>query len=86
MKHSDKVHYSDLQRQPDGMINDWINWGNSDSMDVLMNVFGVFDSVLAQCLKNNQGAWCPELLLKTMLDIFGIKTEKHKISVELPRF
>ena len=33
------VHYSDNMQQPDGMINDWFDFGGSKQMDVFMSVF-----------------------------------------------
>lgn len=80
------VHYSNKLNQPDNMIADWINFGGSRSMDVFMNTFNVFDSLVQDCEKDLGGAWCNEIIHKKVLDAFKINYIGHPIHVELPRF
>ena len=39
------INYSDLQGQPDGMINDWFDFAGSREMDVFMSVFHIATDV-----------------------------------------
>ena len=59
-----------MSNQPDGMINDWFDFGGSKVMDAFMSLFPVFDLVLDKCLKENDMAFCPELLHRKMVDFF----------------
>lgn len=79
------VHYSDLQNQPDGMVNDWFDFGGSKQMDVFMSVFPVWQLMLEKCM-NETGAWCHELMHRKMLDTFGIGIQGQPIHITLPRF
>ena len=86
-KYNDKkIHYTGILGQPDGMIADWLNFGGSDVMDVFMSTFSMSNVFLEKCMNNMNGAWCNEMLHKTVLDFFGIEYEAHPIYVELPRF
>lgn len=80
------LYYTSILRQPDDMVADWINFSNSKNMDAFMSVFSVFDLVLKKCMKNKNGAWSNEMLHKTILDIFDIKTTPIPLFVEVPRF
>ena len=40
------INYSGMQNQPDGMINDWFDFGNSEVMDAFMSVFSVSELIL----------------------------------------
>lgn len=80
------VHYTNTLHQPDNMIADWINFGGSRSMDVFMNTFNVFDSLVKSCENDLGGAWCNEIVHKKVLDIFQISYQGHGLHVELPRF
>lgn len=82
---SEFVHYSNLQNQPDGMINDWFDFGGSKQMDVFMSVFPVWQLILEKCM-NETGAWCHELMHRKMLDTFGIGCHGQPIHITLPRF
>jgi hypothetical protein len=83
---NNKVHYTGILNQPDKMVADWINFGNSINMDVFMGIFSMFDKILNKCKKNKNGAWSNEMLHKTALDIFEIETQSNLIFVEVPRF
>jgi hypothetical protein len=72
--------------QPDGMINDWFNFGGSDVMDAFMSVFPVSQLILNKCMRENNNAWCHELLHRKMVDCFGIDIQAHSIMITLPRF
>lgn len=87
-EHYDKnvVHYMNSLNQPDNMIADWINFGGSRQMDVFMNTFNVFDSLVQSCETDLGGAWCNEIIHKKVLDTFNIKYQGHKWQVILPRF
>lgn len=80
------IHYTSILNQPDGMIADWINFGGTKVMDVFMSTFSMSDLFLEKCMINNNGAWCNEMLHKTVLDSFNISYKSHPIHVELPRF
>ena len=80
------INFSGLSNQPDGMINDWFDFGGSKVMDAFMSLFPVFDLVLDKCLNENDMAFCPELLHRKMVDYFNINIEPHPIFITLPRF
>mgnify|MGYP006266847405 CR=1 FL=1 len=80
------INFSGLMNQPDGMINDWFNFGGSDVMDAYMSVFSVSQLIFEKCMRENQNAWCNELLHRKMVDCFGIDIQAHPIVVTLPRF
>jgi hypothetical protein len=80
------INYSGNQNQPDGMINDWFDFGGSIIMDAFMSVFPVSHLLFLKCLHENNGAWCNELLHRKMIDLFGIQHQSHNINVSLPRF
>ena len=80
------VHYSDNMQQPDGMINDWFDFGGSKQMDVFMSVFPVWQLILEKCMRETEGAWCHELMHRKMLDSFGIGVQPCNIHITLPRF
>lgn len=82
----DTVYYTNILNQPDGMIADWINFGGSDVMDVLMGGYSVIGSLINKCNKDLDGAWCNEIIHKNMLDIFGVKNKSVFIDVDIPRF
>lgn len=79
------IHYSDIQNQPDGMINDWFDFGGSKEMDAFMSVFPVWQLILEKCM-NETGAWCHELMHRKMVDCFGIGIQGQPIQITLPRF
>jgi hypothetical protein len=80
------INFSGMCNQPDGMINDWFDFGGSKVMDAFMSLFPVFDLVLDKCLNENNKAFCPELLHRKMVDCFGIGIQSHPIYITLPRF
>ena len=80
------VHYSDNMQQPDGMINDWFDFGGSKQMDAFMSVFPVWQLILEKCMRETDGAWCHELMHRKMLDSFGIGVQPCNIHITLPRF
>ena len=80
------INFTGIMNQPDGMINDWFNFGSSDVMDVFMSVFPVFQIILDKCMKENKNAWCHELLHRKMVDCFGIDIQALPITITLPRF
>lgn len=45
------INFSNLQNQPDGMINDWFDFAGSKEMDVFMSVFPVWQLILEKCMK-----------------------------------
>lgn len=79
------INFSNLQNQPDGMINDWFDFAGSKEMDVFMSVFPVWQVILEKCM-NETGAWCHELMHRKMVDSFGINIQGHPIVITLPRF
>jgi len=79
------INFSNLQNQPDGMINDWFDFAGSKEMDVFMSVFPVWQLILEKCMKET-GAWCHELMHRKMVDSFGIGIQGHPIHITLPRF
>jgi hypothetical protein len=82
----DRIYYSGNQNQPDGMINDWFNFGGSKVMDSFMNAFCVFDLCVDKCMEQTGGAWCCELIHRKMIDFFDIPCQALPIQITLPRF
>lgn len=80
------LYYSDNQQQPDGMINDWLNYGQSDVMNCFMSSFSILEQLIDDCKKQTHGAWCCELIHKKMMDKMGINIRGMNIVIELPRF
>lgn len=80
------VHYTSILQQPDNMIADWLNFGGSRQMDVFMNTFSMFDSLIKNCENDLGGAWCNEIVHKKALDLFEIKYQSHPLYIEIPRF
>jgi hypothetical protein len=83
---SSVLNYSNHLRQPDGMVNDWLNFGSSDVMDIFMNQYLSFDFMFEKTAERNLGAVCPEMIHKTVLDIHKITYSPNKIQISLPRF
>ena len=82
----DTVFYSGNQNQPDGMINDWFNFGGSKVMDPFMSAFPMLDYCIDACMEQTGGAWCCELIHKKIIDFFNIKSYPLPINITLPRF
>lgn len=80
------VYYSGMQNQPDGMINDWFNFGGSKVMDAFMGCFPVLDFLIERCMKETDDAWCCELIHRKMLDYFCVNHQALPIHITLPRF
>ena len=77
--------YSGMQNQPDGMINDWFNFGGSKVMDVFMSAFPVLDYCIDECMKQTDCAWCCQLIHRKMIDFFNIECYSLPINITLPR-
>ena len=82
----DKIYYSGNQNQPDGMINDWFNFGGSEAMEGFMGVFPLLRYLMLQTKCSREDTWCIELVHVELLDTLGIPLERHPFSVTLPRF
>ena len=82
----DIIFYSGNQNQPDGMINDWFNFGGSKVMDAFMSAYPVIDQCIEQCMEQAEGAWCCELIHRKMIDFFNIPCRALPIHITLPRF
>lgn len=80
------VNYSGWLNQPDGMINDWLNFGGSRAMDPFMSAFSFLDHLFDRCDNEFGGAWSPEMLHRKAIDIFGVGHQAHPFIVTLPRF
>lgn len=80
------INFSGIMNQPDGMINDWFNFGGSEVMDAFMSVFSVSQLIFDKCMRENQNSWCHELLHRKMVDCFNIDIQSHPIMITLPRF
>ena len=80
------INFSNICNQPDGMINDWFDFGGSKVMDVFMGVFPMFDFAIEKCINENNNAFCPELIHRKMIDFFDIDIQSHPIGITLPRF
>ena len=80
------INFSNISNQPDGMINDWFDFGGSKVMDAFMGVFPIFDFTIEKCMSENNNAFCPELIHRKMVDCFGIDIQAHPIMITLPRF
>jgi hypothetical protein len=78
-------HCTSLQQQPP-FINDWINFGGSDIMEVFMGVFPLCQRIIDLTKYKNDGTWCIELIHSEILDLLGVVVKTHPISVSLPRF
>lgn len=83
------VTYTNINNQESvtpGLICDWLNFGNSYVMDIFNSCFSCYDHLINECIKTNDGAWCPELVHRKMVDLHQVKAEGHPIPVALPRF
>lgn len=80
------INFSNISNQPDGMINDWFDFGGSKVMDAFMGVFPMFDFAIEKCMNENNNAFCPELIHRKMIDFFNIEISSHPIIITLPRF
>ena len=80
------VNYSGWLNQPDGMVNDRLNFGGPKAMDPFMSAFNFLDYLFDRCNKEFGGAWSPEMLHKKAMDIFGVGQQAHPFIVTLPRF
>lgn len=80
------VNYSGWLNQPDGMINDYLNFGGPKSMDPFMSTFCFMEHLLERCNKEFGGAWSNEMLHRKALDIFNVSHQAHPFVVSLPRF
>jgi hypothetical protein len=80
------INFSNISNQPDGMINDWFDFGGSKVMDAFMGVFPMFDFAIEKCMNENNNAFCPELIHRKMIDFFDIEISSHPIIITLPRF
>jgi hypothetical protein len=80
------LYYSDNQKQPDGMINDWLNFGTSKTMDAFTGCFSILEYLIEDCKKQTDGAWCCELIHKKMMEKMGIDSCGLNIEIHLPRF
>lgn len=81
-----KLHYTNILQQPDGMIADYLNFGGPKVMDVFMSSFAILDLVFENCSKRHGGAWSNEMLHRITLDMLNIEFQDHPIYVALPRF
>lgn len=82
----DIIFFSGNQNQPDGMINDWFNFGGSKVMDAFMSAYPVIDYCIDECMAQTEGAWCCELIHRKMIDFFKIPCRPLPIHITLPRF
>ena len=82
----DAIFFSGMQNQPDGMINDWFDFGGSEVMDVFMSAFPFLDYCIRDCMKQTNGAWCCESIHRTIIDRFEIPCQPLPIHITLPRF
>lgn len=83
------VTYTNINNQESvtpGLICDWLNFGSSYVMDVFNSCFSCYDYLIKECKKTNDGAWCPELVHRKMVDLHQVKAEGRSIPVSLPRF
>lgn len=80
------VNYPGWLNQPDGMINDYLDFGGPKAMDAFMSTFCFMESLLERCDQEFGGAWSNEMLHRKALDIFGIGHQSHSFIVSLPRF
>ena len=79
------VHCTSLM-QPPPFLNDWFNFGGSESMEGFMGVFPLLRYLMLQTKYNREGTWCIELVHIELLSTLGIPVERHPFSVTLPRF
>jgi len=82
----DTVYYTNILNQPDNMICDWINFGGSKVMDPFMSMFSMSDIFLENCMNSINGAWCNEMIHKTVLNFFNIPSQGIPLTITLPRF
>jgi len=80
------VNYPGWLNQPDGMINDYLDFGGPKAMNAFMSTFCFMESLLERCDQEFGGAWSNEMLHRKALDIFGIGHQSHSFIVSLPRF
>lgn len=80
------VNYTGIYNQPDGMIQDWLNFGGSKCMDIFMSTFNYIEILMEKCREDFGGAWCNEMLHRKALDLFNIDHQPHPLLITLPRF
>lgn len=83
------VTYTNINNQESvtpGLICDWLNFGSSYVMDIFNSCFSCYDFLVEECKKTNDGAWCPELVHRKMINLYNVKAEGYSIPVSLPRF
>lgn len=79
------IYYSEMG-QPDGMISDWLDYGDSRSMDVFMTPFSNLDLLIDDSINKTDGAWCCEMIHRMAIDRFGVMCSPQNINLALPRF
>jgi hypothetical protein len=80
-----KIYYSEMG-QPDGMISDWLNYGDSKSMSAFMGGFPLLDYLIEDSMKKTGGAWCCEMLHRMIMDRFEIEPNPVNLGIGLHRF
>jgi hypothetical protein len=82
---SNTIYYSEMG-QPDGMVSDWLDYGDSKSMDVFMSPFSNLELLIEDSINRTGGAWCCEMIHRMAMDRFGISPSPQYINLALPRF
>ena len=79
------IHFTGMQAPPP-FLNDWFNFGGSESMEAFMGVFPLLRNLMMHSKEKWEGTWCIELLHVELLERMGITSERHPFYVTLPRF
>lgn len=70
--------------QPDGMISDWLNIGSNDVMNAYSDIYSNWQYLVEQSL-NKRNAWCNELLISEIMEMFGIQKMPQYWGLQLLR-
>jgi hypothetical protein len=77
------LHYQEMG-QPDRMISDWINFSNSENMDIFSSIFQTIN-YLSKISINNYNGFSPESLIRSVCDKYDIPSRSHSFGIELPK-
>ena len=79
------IHFTSTQAPPP-FLNDWFNFGGSESMEAFMGVFPLLRNLMQHSKNRWEGTWCIELLHVELLARMEVQMERHPFPVTLPRF
>jgi len=79
------VYYEEMG-QPQGLVSDWVNVGNSTNMNVYSTTFFNLRKIYEDAVKTADSAVCNELIVAVTLARAGIPVRPTKWNLSIPRF